>query len=85
MILTEEQAKKKWCPFAMVPEHNEQSDPSRNRWASGDQLKTANCIASMCMAWRWEMTPNEASSATNAKQIKIQGTGYCGLAGKGND
>lgn len=42
-MLTEEQARKKWCPLV----HDE-------RWKNKtDMPAEMSCIASKCMAWRW--------------------------------
>lgn len=41
MILTEKEAKQKWC-CASMPEY----DPMK-------ATQPANCYASECMAWRW--------------------------------
>jgi hypothetical protein len=64
-MLTEEQAKTKWCPFTRVGE--QASGAAENR-PDG----SFNCIASNCMAWRWEAGSLVAS---------VSRPGYCGLAG----
>jgi hypothetical protein len=47
--MTEEQATKKWCPFARATPPN--SSAAVNRY--GDRLPDATlCIGSRCMAWR---------------------------------
>ena len=64
-IVTEEQAKTKWCPFARTITHAEfaKNQPwvAGNR-VGGDQTTPykpnpnplgSRCIASQCMAWRW--------------------------------
>ena len=70
--MTEDEAKQKWCPHARL--RTSWSSPyggvalaGTNRWEKGN----AKCIASGCMAWRWEDI---------AKRKPIDG--YCGLAGK---
>jgi hypothetical protein len=76
MILTEEEAKTKWCPFARsfdVPE-NDESDAiaitaGTNRVRSGRPDKWCLCIASQCMAWTW-------LGGTAGPRLR----GYCGLA-----
>ena len=60
---TEAEARKKWCPFALIKD-------GMNRYSDvvGD-AKELRCIASDCMAWRWEtVLPVEQ--------------GYCGLVKK---
>ena len=67
MLLTEEEAKTKWCPFVPpVRGDNELINPL-NRFG-------APCIASQCMAWRWEEIIAHANDYTKK--------GFCGLAGK---
>ncbi len=59
MLLTEEEAKTKWCPMARYA--GGQDDPGVNRWKnslSEDEPHAVNpvpcrCIASQCAAWRW--------------------------------
>jgi hypothetical protein len=72
--MTEEEARKKWCPMARVEEHSVVAS-NRERlfyqgdnkgWSSPAGLPACRCIASSCMAWRWD-------SRT---------TGFCGLAGR---
>lgn len=89
-MMTEEEAKTKWCPFASA---------RVVRWdvnAIWGDPPTNACIASACMAWRWRvMTPAERSQAIG-HQTRLGDTfdeavskvnrwdgkdGYCGLAG----
>ena len=83
MLLTEEEAKTKWCPAARV------SDAGLgNRYTMVDDLTSgmafAHCIASRCMWWRWGV------DETRDRHRKPDGTveeyrhkaGYCGIAGK---
>lgn len=56
MILTEEEARTKWCPEARVA-IDAQGYSAANRF--GDDGKSylgsqTFCIGSACMAWRWE-------------------------------
>lgn len=72
MLITEKQARTKWCPHARVVEvgDGELQGPF-NRYhpnADANFSGIAKCIASECMAWRQE-DPDFAE-------------GYCGLAGK---
>lgn len=68
MLLTEEQAREKWCPFVRMGQggHNRWSDMAQE--TRDLELVGCECIASDCMAWRWE--------------AKYKPYGYCGLAGK---
>ncbi len=55
MYLTEEEAMGKWCPVVRYQEHNY---PSGNRWGDMENQPICRCIASRCMAWRWD-TPSK--------------------------
>lgn len=73
----EEEAKKKWCPYANVSASD--SDIISNRHIQNDNsvlISFSLCIASECMAWRWDYI--EVSLDTAGDPTK----GYCGLAGK---
>lgn len=79
--MTEDEAKTKWCPFARVDSgfagagvcnrypmrDPEGCDTSRERVMVND---TVRCIASSCMAWRWDVPSYPGNG------------GSCGLAGK---
>ena len=56
MLLTEAEARLKWCPYARGENWNDFRDAQRsftaNRSQSGDSLGSCRCIASVCMAWR---------------------------------
>lgn len=51
MILTEEQAKTRWCPMTRLDSSYE-NNPSLNREMDGSVARGALCIASECMMWR---------------------------------
>ena len=92
MFLSEEQAKKKWCPFAReatLIQNRSNNDavpvePVANRWQVKNKGKVENlatkCLASSCMAWR------EVANTTKKNNLGIDeihpGGGYCGLAGR---
>lgn len=86
MLMTEKDAKTKWCSHTRVGE--QASGAAENR-PDGSY----NCIASACMAWRWAEERNaeveaefEASCPSGASMgcevVGPQPVGYCGLAGK---
>ncbi|WP_188260832.1 hypothetical protein [Azospirillum tabaci] len=52
MLMTEEQARTKWCPKARA---SDQAEPplSINRVRTNKPDGDCLCIASDCMAWRW--------------------------------
>lgn len=80
--MTEEEAKTKWCPFSRTMGiDGDVIMPAANRvfMFDGDNKLTfphpemCACLASKCMAWVWEKTPNSAIKRTH---------GRCGLAGR---
>lgn len=61
--MTEEEAKAKWCPFVrFTATPSDDCYPNRN---NDTVTNPTNCIASVCMAWRWYE----------------KGQGFCGLSG----
>lgn len=73
MILTEEEAKTKWCPFVRAGSGNNRITPKD---IANDEpfagCAVGVCIASQCMGWRWSKDSDDVFSATY---------GYCGLTG----
>jgi len=65
-MITEAEATKKWCPFA-VPFGTE----GGNRAKDGANTSPARCLASECMAWRWDAERDEGCRTL----------GFCGMAG----
>ncbi len=85
-MLTEEEAKTKWCPFARCNGETEDHYPISNR---GDVMMPRNdtfaegfrCLASECMAWR--STDNKTFPCAPGDEPRpSEPAGYCGLAGK---
>jgi len=81
--MTEEEAKKRWCPFARVisgddPERAPNGPYNRDHWITDegveDTIHRSTCIASDCMAWRVEKYI-DVNDNTIAR-------GFCGLAGQ---
>jgi hypothetical protein len=67
MMVTADEAKTKWCPFARLRPAMTDAG-SVNRLDRGDDPGAwPHCIADSCMAWRW---------------WKAEHKGYCGLVGK---
>jgi hypothetical protein len=73
-MMTEAEAKKKWCPHIRITTGVHESMSITNRC---DTPTMTNCIASECMAWRWA---NERGLRSDGASVPV--TGYCGLAGK---
>ena len=75
MLLTEEQAREKWCPEARVALRHHEPNSSQF-WGTAnydeDEGRISFCIASDCMMWRWGEQVADGKDARH---------GYCGLAG----
>lgn len=89
--MTEEEAKTKWCPFAISAVQS--GSVNRVFFPSGKGMLNAekesiNCIGSACMMWRWNFTEHGmrelyAGRLDTTKPIDgFMPHGYCGLAGK---
>lgn len=90
MLLTEEEAKKRWCPFARVTIGGK-LPTSMNRLqtigkdSDGDTVTEgalrlpigARCIASECMAWRHHGPGWRTSETAGNYAVEL---GFCGLA-----
>jgi hypothetical protein len=77
--LTEAEARKRWCPFARVAVDTVVTDdpvPANRALDLHNNMPTwpaqCACMASFCMAWRWEHRFLGEHAANS--------TGYCGLA-----
>lgn len=111
-MYTEEEARKRWCPFARQPMYYRDGNgspivkadfptPGINRLLNKDNSIVGptgcRCIASECMAWRWDEEKSDNMNAdwsarepmqrTPDEHEKVHGPcpdkgGYCGLAGK---
>ena len=72
MLMTEEQARTKWCPNARASD--QQENPSAiNRARVNRPDADCLCIASDCMAWRWA-DPAEKNERRHCEAC--DGTGY---------
>jgi hypothetical protein len=78
-VITEEEARKKWCPFARVlvdRQSNDENITSANRLENlgvgGCDLDwdAPRCIASECMAWRVAKTENVPTGKDVAVEYK---------------
>jgi hypothetical protein len=77
-LVTEKEASVLWCPFARsydasptLPDDMIASGTNRQTGGAGD--KWCRCIASNCMAWRWDPHPDPFS--------RTEARGFCGLVG----
>lgn len=67
MIVTEEEAKTKWCPEVRT---GLTAGMAVNHHISGDVHDETRCIASGCMMWRWLHHPGDSEKPA----------GFCGKA-----
>ena len=81
MLMTEAQARERWCPFSrvLVCLPMNELGGAVNRFdvddeAGEDWHRQTRCIANECMAWRWGNEPRLRGESYR---------GYCGLAGTG--
>ena len=80
MLLTEDEARQKWCPHVSLCEVGGAIYDNR-----GQSHGFTRCIASECMSWRWS---DERRQGTIVSVKETDGTerevirGYCGLSGK---
>lgn len=68
MLVTKEEAMKKWCPMARVAvseSHNELID---NRQFNS---LTTTCMADECMMWEWESSQNYIQVCPKCKSIGV--------------
>lgn len=90
--MTKDEAKAKWCPFARPVFAGPSRDvAAMNRMGDGTPEAAAMCIASACMAWRWEpdwiyppVTPGAEPDRFRLGHKKSKTEGFCGLAGNPN-
>jgi len=75
MTMTEEEARKKWCPFV----RNEPYGFNRTVLNEQDAC-VGKCVASECMAFRWAGWVNGEWGPTQCSTGSVR-VGYCGLAG----
>ena len=73
MLLTEKQAREKWCPMARVIKSNGAAELVAGNQDS-EFHALGSCFASDCMMWRWrpQLSGKEG----------FEDKGWCGLAGK---
>lgn len=91
MILTEEEAKTKWCPEARANAGRTAIGTTLNRDDNGAPFVGCYCIGSACMAWRWRDPAPEieifvagegnADFVRRRDRILAGRVGYCGKAG----
>ncbi len=71
-ILTEQEAKTRWCPLGRVAAAGDDDASSAvNRYSDGSDHPRSACIAGLCMAWR--LAHKDSADGTER--------GYCGAFG----
>ncbi len=82
-MMTEDDAKQRWCPLVRFKSGNTGSETTFNRsggWPTGNVHPDTACIGSKCMAWRGKMEPrNVAPDPSDI--LTIVDVGYCGAFG----
>ncbi len=74
-MLTEQEAKAKWCPFARtINRHDSGAAVAAVNRSSKYPYDNCLCLASACMAWRFAEVEYATTKSTDGK-------GWCGLAG----
>lgn len=90
MILTEQEAKTKWCPEVRVTRRTSHDDVDFSETNRGEDASCDNahsCLGSACMAWRWADDANGEASYRRTPVKDAAGhfdnapMGYCGKAG----
>lgn len=76
--MTEDEAKKKWCPMARVSASG--CSLSFNRVDDGTPSIGANCIASDCAMWVWVKKIEVVYGGPCNELPKEQWQGRCGFA-----
>lgn len=74
-IMTEEEARTKWCPMARNAIAEDYG--SQNRETTGDMDRACCCLASDCACWMWYRSPEVCAKMNDGSQP----TGGCGLGG----
>lgn len=74
--MTEAEAMTRWCPFSRTARY--EGTPI-NRNVGEGYAKHTLCLASDCMAWRWQSKP--FANVQPGETGPAAGSGYCGLAG----
>ena len=76
-MMTEDEAKTKWCPFVRLSVTRWFGDPpivpitaTANRVIAEENQEKTFCISSACMAWRWIDTGVSVEGSTNNKYHK---------------
>lgn len=82
-MYTEAAARVHWCPFVRFSGAATATDQA---WATnrggGHGENAFYCLASDCMAWRWDLTPEQSASRNKgATTEQSEAKGHCGLAG----
>lgn len=74
MLLSESDARKKWCPMVRVEGNNRIHNTLTDGFQNAE--RTYHCIANDCMAWR------EYHLSFMHGSEPLEKHGYCGVAGR---
>ncbi len=75
MLISENVARTKWCPFVRVDESNRHNNTMTDGFENAERVY--RCIASDCMGWR-----QFHLSHLKGGEGGVTAHGYCGYAGK---
>lgn len=80
MVITEKEAKLKWCQEAVASHTDPRSGFHSNQKPSDSDF---TCLGSVCMAWRWH-DPNcyTDSQGKVLEELGESRRGYCGKGGR---
>jgi hypothetical protein len=76
VITTQEEARRKWCPFVRVEGNNRLFNTATDGFVN--TTPAFHCIGPECMAWR----VLHFSHAKTGFEESLHEHGYCGLAGR---
>ncbi len=66
-MITEQEASKRWCPFARVSQFG-----NRVQTTAGFSLPVGGeCVGSACMAWEWEMHETQPGDAPRKGDCRL--------------
>ena len=77
--MTEQEARTKWCPMARSSDNGVSINRTDDLTCKPD--KDCMCIASECMAWRWERDLY-AEGYEPKEDHEDYDKGFCGLGGR---
>lgn len=81
-MLTEEEAKKTWCPYTQLAACGGEWHTNRPSFRDVNDQGFDLCMGSRCGAWRWVPRSENYSEDQYGIKTHLEPIGYCGRAGK---